>query len=267
MISDKNDTANIVLPSEHDLDALFRRHYGDPMGHGWRVKMHHRFGYHHPEKWYEAVVDCLVTDGCKWIDVGGGKSIFPYNPKLSKELADRCSLLVGVDPSNNIHENTFVHQQVQSVIEDFESDDTFDLATLRMVAEHIRQPELVVRSLARLIRPGCHAVIFTPNRWSPVSIASSLIPNRWHSSITHLLWNTNKEDVFPTCYKMNSRRQLRSLFINGGFIEADFAYLANCSTLQRFRPTCFGELCLWRLLSAFGIPYPENDLLGIYRRL
>lgn len=257
----------ITLPSEQELEALFRRHHGDPLSQGWRVRMHHRFGYYAAGKWYEAVVDQLVHAGCTWIDVGGGRSIFPHNPELSKELASRCELLVGVDPSDNIHENTLVHQRVQSSIEDFRSESLFDLATLRMVAEHIPSPKLVAESLARLIKPGGHVVIYTPNRWSPLPMAATLIPNRWHNFFTHLLWDTEETDVFPTCYAMNTRSRLRAVFHEHGFAEAAFRHLSNCATFQRFRLTCFGELCLWRVLRCCHITYPENSLLGVYERL
>ena len=256
----------IEFPSEKDMNAFAWKRQGDPKNHGWRVRMHHRFGYFSSQKWYEAVVDRLVTDDSKWLDVGGGKTVFPYNKKLSEELASRCDLLVGVDPSDNIRENTIVHKQVHSTIEDFDSETGFDLATLRMVAEHIDSPRPAVQSLARLIKPGGHVVIYTPNRWAPVSLAASVIPNRWHSFFTRILWNTKDEDVFPTRYKMNTRKQLRSHFLEEGFDEANFRYLSNCSTFQRFRVTCFGELCAWRTLRLLGITYPENDLLGIYER-
>ena len=103
--------------------------------------MHHRFGYYSTQKWYEAVVDQLVTNDSKWIDVGGGKTVLPENRKLSEELASRCDLLVGVDPSDNIHENTIVHKQVHSTIEDFDSETGFDLAHSPHVAEHIDSPK------------------------------------------------------------------------------------------------------------------------------
>lgn len=259
-------TLDLESLSEKDLQILSRRHFGNPRVLGWRMRMYHRFGYHSTQAWYEAVVDRLVTEDCKWIDIGGGKSIFPHNPKLSKELADRCKFLVGVDPSDNIKQNTFVHQAVKGVIEDFRSNDIFDLATLRMVAEHIQHPGLAIESLAKLIKPGGHVVVYTPNRWSPVSIAASAIPDKFHSYFTHLLWGTKGEDVFPTFYRMNTRKQLGSLFGNHGFSEIRFRYLDNCSAFSNFRITCFGELCLWRFLRLLHIPYPENDLLGVYVR-
>ncbi len=229
--------------------------------------MRQRFGYYSPDQWYEAVVDRLVTPGCRWIDVGGGKTVFPENEPLSRELAARCGLLVGVDPSDNVFENHLVHRRVRSAIEAFDSSEPYDLATLRMVAEHVNQPRAVVAALSRLIAPGGHVVIYTPNRWAPITMLAAAIPDRWHSRFTRISDDRAEQDVFPTRYRMNTRGQLRALFESDGFREAAFAYLDNCRTLHRFRPTCFLELSAWRALRAVGLRYPESDLLGVYERL
>ncbi len=257
---------NDIWPAETDLDELFRCHYGDPMRHGWRVKMAHRFGYFSTDRWYEAVVDRLVTPGCRWVDVGGGRHVFPNNPELARELAGRCAFLLAVDPSDNVGDNSLAHDRRQSTIEDFTSDETFDLATLRMVAEHFQHPERSVASLSGLIKPGGHVVIYTPSIWSPLSLAAMIIPNRWHYHLTKLLWDTREKDVFPTYYRMNSRARLRSLFREGGFSEVVFAYLDSCSTWQRYRWTCYAEMSVWRVFRALGLRYLEHNILAIYRR-
>lgn len=256
-----------VFPIEEALDSLFRKHSGDPLQHGWRIKMQYRFRYFPPEAWYQAVVDQIVTDECRWIDVGGGKSIFPDNHKLSRELAERCDHLVGVDPSDNLDQNDLVDERCKATIEQYHSDEVFDLATLRMVAEHIEQPEMVVQSLARLIKPTGYVVIYTPNRWSFLSAMASLIPNSLHAFLARLLApDREDEDIFPTCYKMNTRRRLRNLFKEGGFREVGFAYLDDTSILQRFRVTCFLELALRKVFHLLRVRYPENNLLGIYQK-
>jgi hypothetical protein len=73
------DTPGGILPSEQELRKRFRSQYGDLSKHGWRVNEKWRFGYFSPEAWYEAVVDRLVTGETTWIDVGGGKAVFPDN--------------------------------------------------------------------------------------------------------------------------------------------------------------------------------------------
>ncbi|PHR94613.1 MAG: hypothetical protein COA78_31975 [Blastopirellula sp.] len=255
------------FPSEETLASLFRRHDGDPVQNGWCVRMRHKFGYFTPEAWYQAVVDNLVTDESKWIDVGGGKSIFPFNEKLSCELAERSDFLVGVDPSDNINQNDLVNERSQTMIEDYQTDETFDLATLRMVAEHIEHPEIVIDKLAQLIRPTGHVVIYTPNKWSILSIMASLIPDKFHASFARLISSGRKdEDVFPTCYKMNTRNRLRELFEEGGFKEVGFAHLDDCVVLQQYPFAYRCELTLWKLFRLIRLRYPENNILGIYQR-
>lgn len=229
--------------------------------------MRHRFRYFTPEAWYQALVDQLVTDDCRWIDVGGGKSVFPHNRKLSCELAERCDRLVGVDPSDNLDQNDLVDERCKSTIEYYQSAELFDLATLRMVAEHIEHPELVVKSLARLIKRTGHVVIYTPNRWSLLAVMASLIPNKLHASVARLLSPDRKdEDVFPTCYRMNTRSRLKKLFEEGGFREVGFAYLDDCVVFARFRATCVLELALWKVCRLLRVRYPENNLLGVYQK-
>lgn len=255
------------LPTYHDLQNRFDIVYGDARKHGWRVRMRHRFGYFESEAWYEATVERLVTQGCSWLDVGGGKGIFPHNSRLSTTLSQRCGVLVGVDPSDNLAGNPYVHERANCTIEKYTSERKFDLGTLRMVAEHIQDPKAAIESLGRLIKQGGRVVVFTPNRWSPVSVAASIIPFRVHQCITRFLWGTKEEDVFPTVYRMNTRSRLRQLFQDAGFAEVGFTYLDNCSTFQRFRITCFLELSLWWVLRKLRLRYPENNLLGVYEKV
>jgi SAM-dependent methyltransferase len=254
------------MPTHQEVTAYVHRLYGDITKHGWRVRMWHSFGYVEPDSWYETLVSRHITAQCSWIDVGGGTGIFPNNRKHAKTLVSRCAFVVSVDPSSNVHNNTLVHEQAQCAIEHYRSARAFDLATLRMVAEHIDDPDAAIASLGHLVRPGGRVIVYTPHRWSPASIAASLTPFWLHHPITSVLWETKTQDVFPTKYKMNTRSALRALFESGGFKEVAFAYLANCATFQRFRPSCLMELALWRLLTAVGLAYPENTLLGVYEK-
>jgi 2-polyprenyl-3-methyl-5-hydroxy-6-metoxy-1,4-benzoquinol methylase len=255
-----------LKPSISDLVAVFRQKHGDPAQTGWGPRTRDSFGYFTPDEHYEAVVAKLVEPGCSWIDVGGGRDVFPDNRLLASELAARCRRFVAVDPSDTVEENQFAHQRVKAKIEDFTSSEPFDLATLRMVAEHIDTPTPSVASLARLLGPGGTVVVYTINKWSPVSLASWLTPFWIHHPIKHVLWNTEEKDTFPVAYKMNTRRRLRVLFAQAGLREQYFGYLDDCRTLHRFRTLHYLELSLWRLLRAARLRYPENCLLGVYRR-
>lgn len=256
-----------VKATSADLKRISEQKYGDIARAGWRPRMRHSFGYFTPDEYYEAVAARLVTRGCSWIDVGGGRDVFPDNRDLAYELAARCGRLTAVDPSATVHENQFAHERVKARIEEFAGDERFDVATLRMVAEHIDAPEATVQALARLVKPAGIVIVYTINKWTPVSLASWLTPFWIHHPIKRLLWQTEEKDTFPVTYKMNTRRRLRRLFEAGGFAERHFAYLDDCRTLQRSRVLNYLELATWKLLRRVGLHYPENCLLGVYERM
>jgi len=248
------------------LEEDFRLRYGEPATLGWGPRMRLHFGYFSPDVFYEALVAKLITPNVEWLDVGCGRGIFPSNQRLAQILSERCGLLVGLDPDDTIDENPYVHRRIKSQIADYPDDQTFDVVTLRMVAEHITDPEAALSSLARLTRPGGRLVIYTINKFSPVSIAAMIIPHRLHHSIKRLLWKTEERDTFPVAYRMNTKKTLAGFFESNGFRLLHFAHLADCQVLGRFRFLHFLELLLWRLCRSIGLNYPENCLLAVFER-
>jgi 2-polyprenyl-3-methyl-5-hydroxy-6-metoxy-1,4-benzoquinol methylase len=250
-----------------ELEKIFRIKYGDASTTGWGPRLRRSFGYFTPDDFYEVVVAELVVKGCFWIDVGCGRDIFPNNRVLAHMLSERCGLLVGVDPSDNVNENPYVHQRMKTPIEHFRGERVFDLATFRMVVEHITRPALVIDSLKHLIRPGGKVVVYTVNRCSPSTILSSLVPFRLHHAIKRIFFRSEDKDTFPVAYRMNTRGRLAELFKRGGFKESFFTYLDDCRILNQFRILTILNLSLWRSLNGVGLRYPEQCLLGIYERV
>ncbi len=250
-----------------ELEKIFRIKYGDASTTGWGPRMRLWFKYFTPDDFYEAMVENLVGKGCAWIDVGCGRDIFPSNRALANILAKRCGFLVGVDPSDNLDENPYVHQRIKTPIESFRSERVFDLATFRMVVEHITRPPLVMDSLKNLIRPGGKVVIYTVDRWSPSSIFSFLVPFRFHHFIKKILWRTKEDDTFPVAYLMNTRKCLTRLFDLAGFKECSLIDVADCRIFGNNRFLSFLSLSLWRVLKTMGIKYPENCLIAVYERV
>jgi SAM-dependent methyltransferase len=255
-----------LLPTRRELEALFLQKHGDPEAVGWAPRRRFRFGYYLPADIYEVVVSKLVVPGCAWVDVGGGHAIFPENPRLGRELVARCGRVTAVDPSENVLRNEVVHDRVRCFLEEYRPDVQFDLATMRMVVEHVSSPMVFVGALARLLKPGGNAVVFTVNRWSPVALLSWAIPFRLHHPIKRCFWGGEEEDTFPVQYRMNTRTRLRQLFYGAGFVERAFAKLDDLSVFGQFKTLNYPELLAWSGLRRLGIGYPENCLLGVYQR-
>ena len=240
--------------------------YGDLAAGGWGPRLRHRFGYFTPDDWYEAMLASLVGAETDWLDVGCGREILPFSPAGSRALAGRCRSLTGVDPSDNIDENPYLQHRHQCTLEAFAADEGFDLVTLRMVVEHITAPGAAAAALGRLCRPGGRVLIYTVDKWSPVSLVSAMTPLRFHHLVKRFLWGGDEKDTFPTAYLMNTRRGLASLMAGAGFVEEDFRTLGDTRATNRFRVLNTAELLLWRGLRALRLDYPEKCLLGVYRR-
>jgi SAM-dependent methyltransferase len=60
------------------------------------------------------------------------------------------------------------------------ADATFDLVLSNEVIEHVQDDAAAVGEMARVLRPGGHAVIFCPNRWYPVEQHGVYWRGRYH---------------------------------------------------------------------------------------
>ena len=207
------------LPTRADLEAVFEQKYGSLEETGWGPRMRRRFDYFTPDDHYEVVVRQLIEHGTTWLDVGCGRNLFPSNQALARELSARCALLVGVDPDETLSENPYVHEKVIGSIDAFESERRFDVVTMRMVAEHVRDPEQVARRLAACARPGGAVVVYTVNRYSPIPLLTTVVPLALRHPIKKFLWRTESKDTFPTFFRMNSRRRLAVFELNDAVVE------------------------------------------------
>jgi SAM-dependent methyltransferase len=254
------------VPDRLALEQVFRIKYGPPESCGWGPAMRWRAGYFGPDDWYEALVASLVVPGTAWLDVGSGRDLFPGNQQLAAILAARAGRLCGIDPSPNLQDNPFVRERVQGGIDTWDGGASFDLVTLRMVAEHVQDPDAAVRGIARALKSSGAAVIYTVCAWSPAPLLTRITPMELRHKVKSFLWGTEPRDTFPTCFRMNTRQRLRLLFSGAGMREELFLRLDDCRTTGRFRVLNQIEIDLRGLCRAVRLPYPEHCLLGVYRK-
>ena len=244
--------------------ALARKH--GPGRPGWARRLHQAFGYTSPDAWYEGTVLRIVRQGDAVLDAGGGAAISPHNRAASALIAERCAHLVALDQSDNVLRHALAHERVQATLQAYAPNRTFDVICLRMVAEHVADPPGAVAALARLVRPGGYVIIYTVSRFAVLSMLGAVLPHTVHIVAMRLLFGGAARDTHPAYYRMNTRAKLDRLFTGAGFAAAGFQRLDDCRTTQRWRGPHVAELCVWRVLSWLGVPYPEACLLAVYRR-
>lgn len=258
--------SSVAMPSEAELADVFRLRFGDPAQWGRNLRLWRSVGYWAPDQYYEALLARLVEPSTTWLDVGGGHDVFPDNRSLAERLAARCRKLVAVDPDPTLDQHQLAHERVRCAIEEYQSPERFQLVSMRMVAEHLSNPDGAVAALAAVTSPGGLVVVYTVNRNAPVSLAARWTPFAWHHRVKALLWKTNEEDTFPVVFKMNTRRALAEVFGRHGFDERLFERLDDCRLFCGFPRLHRGEIGLWRLFNKVGLRYPETCLLGVYER-
>lgn len=97
-------------------------------------------------------------------------------------------------------------------------DSSIDFVVSDYVLEHLEDPDFFFSELNRVVKKGGRACFRTVNSWGYVAFAARLIPNRFHAKVTGAVQDHRKEeDVFPTFYRCNTRRSLKSILLKYGF--------------------------------------------------
>ena len=119
------------------------------------------------------------------------------------------------------------------------ADGSVDLILADWVFEHIEDPAAMAAEFHRVLRPGGWVCARTPNKWGYIALGARIIPNALHDRVLgYLQPNRQKQDVFPTFYRMNSAFEIKCAFPDvwenfSYTVDGDPAYTANIRVLWR----------------------------------
>jgi 2-polyprenyl-3-methyl-5-hydroxy-6-metoxy-1,4-benzoquinol methylase len=130
-------------------------------------------GTHSAELYRNAVADILRD--CQFkdpkriavLDVGSGRGHYSF------ALAPRVKKVVGVEPYRSAYETAVKRNKFPNVtfhnllIEDFQSDDRFDLVLSISTLEHMPDADASFRSMIALLKPGGKLYLIAPNKLWP----------------------------------------------------------------------------------------------------
>lgn len=176
-------------------------------------------------------VNALLEPSSRVLDFGAGRGInseacTPFLLDLF-DLRNRCARVVGVDVDKAVRGNPMLDEAHVIGIGDrlpF-ADGSFDLITAHAVLEHIADPAACAAELHRVLKPGGWFCAWTPNRWGYFALAARALPERLHGSVLRRVSpGRQTEDIFPTRYRMNTRRALRRAFPAGQWDDFTYGY-------------------------------------------
>jgi len=143
------------------------------------------------------------------------------------------------------------------------ADETFDLIVSDFVFEHIAKPALVSTELHRILKPGGWICARTPNRYCLVSLLTRLIHNSRHSRLLRWVQPERKSiDVFPTVFKLNSKRAIAHWFGLDAFDNYTYRYEAEPSYFFNRRAV----FALMLLINRLSPPVMKSNLFVFLRK-
>jgi SAM-dependent methyltransferase len=209
-------------------------------------------GYTHVDgtvEFYQRV-NALLTGNMTVLDFGAGRGKFledpiPYRREL-QGLRTKVATLIGIDVDEVVLQNpavTTAHVITPGWPLPLQ-DESVDLVVSDWTFEHVTDPEWAGRELDRVLRPGGWICARTPNRWGYIGIGARLIPNRFHVALLRRLQPHKAAiDTFPTSYRMNTLKKLRSLFPPAAY--------EHCTYVMNSEPDYVGSSPLaWHIMRA-----------------
>lgn len=163
-----------------------------------------------------ALAQSVATDASTIVDVGCGRGVFVDPEGRGRRLHDLRAPgreVIGIDVDPVGADNP--------VLDEFRlitgaswplADSSVDVVVCDWVLEHVQDPPAFVEQLRRVLRPGGVFCARTLNRRSLIALAARVVPNARHARVLAKVQPGRVEqDVFPTAYRMNTRKALAPL--------------------------------------------------------
>lgn len=211
-------------------------------------------------------INSLLHPSSVILDVGCGRGAAADDPvawrRELQRFKGKCERVIGADVDPDAAANPWIDEfHLMQGTRLPLSDASVDICFADAVVEHIDAVELFFSECTRVLRPGGQLLVRTPNTWNYATIATRLIPNRFHAkALARVQPSRKEEDIFPTLYRCNTARRIRRQLERNGMdavvvpYESEPAYLSFSRSLyslgvlhQRYAPLLFR-----RTLLAFG---------------
>jgi SAM-dependent methyltransferase len=169
---------------------------------------------------YAALISEHLSPKSLWLDAGCGWRLLEDDMEpLEDWLVTRCRAILGMDPALTNHRN--IRLLVRGSLNALPfADDSFDLITCNMVAEHLDDPSKAFGEAARCLRPLGAFIVKTPNLLNygvmGNAVASRTMPEKWRLRLVYGSDDRAPEDFFRVRYKANTMRRLKRLLQASG---------------------------------------------------
>ncbi|MGA9722493.1 MAG: class I SAM-dependent methyltransferase [Candidatus Binatus sp.] len=223
---------------------------------------------------YARLIDEVLTLQTRWLDAGGGHQILEVtSPEGELAMVRRVRLAVCCDRVlDAIAKHRSIRVGVGATLDHLPfRGQSLDLITLNSVAEHLERPREVLSEFARVLAPGGRVIIHTTNVSSyaarMVGLGRRILPKSLIMKLIRFMDFREEEDVFPTYYRANTRKDLEAAASQAGLSSEKMLLVPARPLFYFIAPLCAAELAASRLLLRLGAEnFAASVILGVYRK-
>ncbi|HYL48390.1 MAG TPA: class I SAM-dependent methyltransferase [Stellaceae bacterium] len=196
---------------------------------------HRYFGrYVHPYAVLRRRIEALLKPDATVLDAGCGRSA----PTLA-HFRGHARRLIGVDLVEFAGAPGGLELRQRDLADTGVASGSVDVIYSQAVLEHVTDPDSVFAEIARLLAPGGCYLGLTANKWDYASLAARIIPNRFHPWIVRRMEGRAEQDVFPTAYRVNTRRAVARYAARHGLEVVEFRYIGQYPSYFMFNGALF----------------------------
>lgn len=170
------------------------------------------------------------------IEIGAGKGLCRY----VKNISDKAGKLVGVDPSQHIENNPYIHDYIKAPFEEAKiSNNSVDIIYSIYVMEHIENPDHLFSKVNNTLKKNGKMYFITPNRTHYFVFFSRLaeklnIKNYWVEKVMGA--TVNLAYGFKSYYSINDEDTIQKLTRQHGFGECEIIYFDSPGEIAKYLP-------------------------------
>ena len=225
----------------------------------------------HSQKHYARILERYVKSGMDWLEVGCGRHIVPdwaMPIESQREMAGRCSRLIGVDADGAILEHPLLSSRVMALGGTLPfRNQSFDLVTSNMVVEHVPEATPFLLDIARVLKPGGRYLFHTPNFRYYLIFIASLVPDAVKQKLVWWLERRQESDVFHTFYRLNTREQIQSAAGSAGFEVEAIHTITSSGIFSALGPIGWAECLILKAQTVlFNGKYNSNFVVVLKKR-
>lgn len=200
--------------------------------------------YHSKPGWkngtveFHEILDSLITpQETILLEIGPGTE-----NQTSNYLATQCARLDGLDIDERAKTNPALNKAYIYEGKEFpEMANDYDLIIADYVMEHVEFPDVMMKEIYRILKPGGSFLFRTPNVFHYVSLVSKFSPHSFHLATANKSRLREEEavDPYPTFYRFNSRRNIKKIAEKAGLSVAQMHMIEKEPGYLKFHPLAY----------------------------